>query len=218
MVDCDIPMTFLFHPYYNKSLKTGIQIIWDLLGLSDLGIAEVGRVKFMANIFPLWTENEKPQPGQPDLPLHHHIPRLIFTCRLLLSESRAKTLACITRVRADIMHPNTKTCLFYGTVSLVARVAQLHSFLVFGRCCCHKSEPLDRGYTQSICLWHFADLPFDKTPPLGHTLGSKVMNSYKHKGSFPSAPLRVFRACKAIHHQTTKSENFNTILLILQTN
>lgn len=141
-------------------------------------MAKVDRVKFMVNIFLFWMENEKPDPGQPELPLHHHIPRLIYTCRLLISESRAKTLACIPRVRADIVHANTKTCLFYGTVSVVAGVAQLHSFLVFGRGCCHKSVPLDRGYTQSICLCHFADLPFDKTLPLGHSLGRKVMSSH----------------------------------------
>lgn len=146
----------------------------------------------MVNIFPFWTENEKTYPGQPDLPLHHHIAGLIHSCRLFISESRAKTLTCIARVRADIIHTNIKTCLFYGTASVAARAAQLHSFLVFGRCCCHKSVPLDRGYTQSTCLWHFADLPFGKTLPLGHNLGSKVMNSYTHKGSFPSLLLFMF--------------------------
>lgn len=149
-------------------------------------MAEVDRVKFMVNIFPFWTENEKPYPKQHDLPLHCHIPKLIHTCKLFISGPRAKTLACIPGVRADIIHANTKTCLFYGTVFVAARVAQLHSFLVFDWCCCHKSVPLDRGYTQSICLWHFADLPFDRTLPLGHSLGSKVMNCYIHEGSFPS--------------------------------
>lgn len=164
--------------------------IWDL-SLSDLGMAELDRVKFMINIFPFWTENEKPYPRQPDLPLHHHIPRLIYRSRLFISGSGDK-LACFTRVRADITHPNAKTCLFYGTVSVAARVAQLHIFLVFGPCCCHKSVPLGRGCTQSICLWHFADLPFGKTPPLGHSLGSKVMNSYTHEGSLPSLLLFMF--------------------------
>lgn len=165
-------------------------------------MAEVDRVKFMVNILPFWTENQKPYLGQPDLLLHHHIPRLIYTCRFFISESSVKTLACTTRVRADIIHPNTKTCLFYGTVSVVARAAQLHSFLVFGRCCCHKSVPLGTGYTQSICLWHFADLPFDKTLPLGHNLGEQS-HEQLHKWEFLSLspPLHVFGAKLSISKQ-----------------
>lgn len=126
-----------------------------------------------------WTENENPCPGQPDLPFHHHTPGLIRTDRFFIWESRAKTLACITRVRAHIIHPNPQTCLFYDAMSVVPRAARFDSFVVFDQCCHHKSVSLDRGYTQHMCLQCSEYLPFDKTHPLVHILGSKVMKSYR---------------------------------------
>lgn len=140
----------------------------------------------MLNIIPFRTENKKPYPGLPDLPLPRHIPGLIHIFRLFISESRAKTLACIIRVRAHIIYLNPQTCLFYDTMSVVVGVAQFDSFLVFGPCCHHKSVPPDRGCRQSICLWCFEDLPFDKTHLLANNLGSNVTKSYTHEGFFPS--------------------------------
>lgn len=139
----------------------------------------------MINIFPFWTENERPYPEQPDLPLPHHNPGLIHTFTLFMSESRAKALVCIISVRAHI-HQNPQTCLFYDTMSVVAGVARFDSFPVFDWRCHHKSVPLDRECTQSIYLWRSEDLPFDKTHPVVHNLGSKVTKSYTHEGFFPS--------------------------------
>ena len=145
----------------------------------------------------------------------HHIPGLIHAFRFFISGSGAKTLACIIRVRAHIVHPNPKTCLFCDTMSVVVGVARCDSFLVFDQCCHHKSVPLDRGCTQSIRLLRFEDLPFDKTHLLVHSLGSKVTKSYTHRRVFLplSIPFHVFSALKATHQQRTKSENVNVILL-----
>lgn len=89
------------------------------------------------------------------------------------SESRAKIPACIAKVTAHI-HTNPITYLFFDTMPVVARVGWYDSFLVFDQCCHHKFVLLDTRYTQSVCLQHSEDLPFDKIHLLVHNLGGKV--------------------------------------------
>lgn len=60
---------------------------------------------------------------------------------------------------------------------VAARVAQYDSFPVFVQCYHHKSVPLDTGYTLSMCLQYFGDLPFDKIHPPVHNLGGKATRS-----------------------------------------
>lgn len=102
--------------------------------------------------------------------------------------SQSQEPACIAKVTAHI-HSNPITYLFFDTMPVVARVGRYDSFLVAGQCCHHKFVLLDTGYTQSMCLWHFEDLPFDKIHLLVHNLGGKVTKLQTHQGFLPLSSM-----------------------------
>lgn len=156
-------------------------------------MAEVDRVKFMVNILPFWTENQKPYLGQPDLLLHHITSQDSFTHADFLSQNQVS--------KHWLALPELEQTLYTQIPKLAYFMVQC--LWLPGQHSCTVSWYLVDVAVTNLCLWVQGTLKVfacgilqichsTKLSLLGTTWGSKVMNSYTNESSFPSLLLFMF--------------------------